>query len=59
MAAAPPKRQRLESLKLEPGLVSVCLPVHNCADYLDECLASILGALARRCDPEPPASCSG
>jgi hypothetical protein len=45
MAAAPPKRQRLAGP--EPGLVSVCLPVHNCEDYLDECLASILGA--QRC----------
>eukprot|EP01048_Picozoa_sp_COSAG05_P004690 COSAG05_NODE_262_length_12684_cov_2.601430_4_plen_520_part_00 len=25
-----------------PGLVSICLPVHNCAPYLGECLASIL-----------------
>ena len=26
-----------------PVSVSVCLPVHNCEQYLDDCFASILG----------------
>jgi hypothetical protein len=25
-----------------PGLVSVCVPVHNCAAYIDECFESVL-----------------
>lgn len=54
MAAAPAKRRRLEAP--EPGLVSVCLPVHNCEDYLDECLASILGA-TRRSDRDSVTAC--
>lgn len=41
--AAPAAKKR----RLDTPLVSVCLPVHNCEQYLDDCLASILGVQAR------------
>lgn len=41
MAAPSAKKPRLDA-----PVVSVCLPVHNCEQYLDECFASILGVHA-------------
>lgn len=42
MAAPGAKKRRVDVPA--PIVVSVCLPVHNCEQYLDDCFASILGA---------------